>query len=148
MPEETQKFEVKDVAEIVKFSPGLTVSTAYYDGERKESYVKRFQIDTTSLDKPFTFITEARSSTMLLVTTKEEPTISFVEKERNQSTTHELNMAEKVSVKGRSSLGNRISKTKVRTVKLIGFKKEEAPKPVENKPVEVRKEEPKKDTLF
>ena len=147
-PEETHKFEVKDVAEIVKFSPELTISAAYYDGERKESYVKRFQIDTTSLDKPFTFITETRSSTMLLVTTKEEPRISFVEKERNQSTTHELDMAEKVSVKGRTSLGNRISKTKVRTVKLIGFKKEETPKPAESKQVEEEKEESKKDTLF
>jgi topoisomerase-4 subunit A len=146
-PEETHKFEVKDVAEILKFSPNLTISTVYYDGERKESFVKRFQIDTTTLDKPFSFITEARSSTLLLVTTKEEPKISFVEKERNKSMTHELEIAEKVSIKGRTSIGNRISKTKVRTVKLIGFKKVEEPKPAENT-VSEETEEPKKDTLF
>lgn len=148
VPEETHKFEVSEIAEIVKFSPDLIVSTVYYDGERKESYVKRFQIDTTTLDKSFSFITEARSSTMLLVTTKEEPIISFVERERNQSTKHELDVADKVDIRGRTTLGNRISKIKVRDVKLIGFKEVEMPQSTDNKKSEDKKDEALKDTLF
>jgi topoisomerase IV subunit A len=130
IPDETQRYVANDVAEMVKFKPNLTVSTIYYDGERKESYVKRFQVDTTSLDKPFTFITETRSSDMLFVTTKEEPVVSFVERVRNQSETHELNIEEKTEIRGRTTLGNRISTSKIRDVKLLAFKAVEMPEEI------------------
>lgn len=121
-PELTNRFEVAEVAEIVKFSPDLIVSTVYYDGERKESFVKRFQIDTTTLDKPFSFITDARSSDMLWATVKNEPRIVYSERIRTTTTKHEIDIAEVTEIRGRTTLGTRISETKVRDVKLIGFK--------------------------
>jgi topoisomerase-4 subunit A len=75
----TNRYDFKKIAEIHKLTEDLVVSTLYYDGERKDYYVKRFQIETSSLNEPNTFITEAKNSRVVVLSTEDEPYVSFTE---------------------------------------------------------------------
>ncbi len=151
IPEETQKYVVNDVVEIYKHLPETVISLVYYDGERKESFIKRFQIDTTTLDKEFSFITEARSSALLFATTKQDPKVAYAEMIKRKLDKHEIQINEATEIRGRTALGTRIAKSKVRNVKLLDYKKEETSTETEKKALAEnasKKDGTSKETLF
>ena len=69
-PELTKRFDVKDSLVIKKHEESDVISIVYYEGERGETFIKRFQVDTKTLDTPFSFITEHKSSELLFATTQ------------------------------------------------------------------------------
>ena len=54
----TNRYEYQDILLIEKFDKEKVVSSVYWDGDSKNYYVKRFLIETQSLNKKFTFISE------------------------------------------------------------------------------------------
>ncbi|MEL6538652.1 MAG: DNA gyrase/topoisomerase IV subunit A, partial [Bacteroidota bacterium] len=64
----TNRYEPDQVMLIEKFDGQRVISAVYKDGESKDMYVKRFLIETTSLNKKFLFITDHRSSKLEVVT--------------------------------------------------------------------------------
>ena len=64
----TTHYEPDQILLLLKFEPEAVLSLVYYDGGTKNYYIKRFQIETTLLDKKFTFISEAKSSKLLVAT--------------------------------------------------------------------------------
>lgn len=115
----TRRFETKDLMYIGKLTDDLVLSAVYYDGDKKWTMVKRFQIETSTLDKRTPFITEHRSSDLLFLTTENGVTIRYVEKSGKTSETFEVELDDFIDVKGWKALGNRLSKLKVRSVKAV-----------------------------
>ena len=74
-PSPTLHFDVPNIVLLRKLEPDTVVSAVYVDGETKVHYVKRFHIETTTMDKPFTFISESKGSKLLAVSTFAEPAI-------------------------------------------------------------------------
>lgn len=124
-PELNKRFEWNDLMWIGKFDPEAVVSCVYYDGERKETYVKRFQVDTKTLDTPFFFITEHRSSEVLFATTLAQPQVSYAVTIKRQTSQGTIDIADHTEVQGRSTLGTRFSEYKLRDVTLIAPPQEE-----------------------
>lgn len=142
----TNRYEQDKVAMLEKFNPDAVVSAVHYDGDQKNYYVKRFVIEAQVPGKRYGFISEARSSKLIAVSTGMEPIVE-VKFQRPKSRTREAEQValhEFIAVKGWKALGNRLNPHKVVAVKIV---EHGAPVPVQPKPKKERiVEEPA--TLF
>jgi len=134
----TNRYEPKKVAIIERFDPKTVISAIHYDGESKNYYIKRFQVETTSLDKQFSFIGESAGSKLVVVSTDANPMIEveFVKGKSKTKETEQLAMPALIDIKGWKAIGNKLSQYTVKKVKLLEPVKEKD----ESKPVEETKE--------
>ncbi|MDF9797695.1 topoisomerase-4 subunit A [Catalinimonas alkaloidigena] len=117
----TNKFDPDNIILIEKFDSQNTLTAVYYDGLSKNHLVKRFQIETSSADRKFCFITDARSSRLLLATTLKQPQVELIYKKDGQKQ-HEKQIIDLdiiVDIKGWKALGNQLTPHKVKTLTLI-----------------------------
>ncbi len=115
----TNRYDVELLVHIEKFNPEKIISCLYQDGASKIYYVKRFKIETSSLDKKFSFISEAKGSILLLATTLPNPQVEldFVRKGNVETIIHDLE--DLIDVKGWKSIGNKLSYLKINDVRMV-----------------------------
>ena len=137
-----KRFEMKDIEVIEKLpkEKESVISVLYYHGKRKANYVKRFQIETSTLNQKFPYLGEDKNTQQLFVSTDENAIIYYqYYVKRNEKPIAKLNLSAFVDVKGWKSLGNKLTDNKI-----IDIKPFEAPKTqviVEEKPKVVPKKE-------
>lgn len=117
----TNRYEPEKTIHVEKFNPKKAVSTIYIDGETKQYMVKRFMIETSTLDRDFHFISETIGSRLVLVTTSDTPEVEveMVKGKGKEKTTETVNLEDVVDIKGWKALGNRLSQYKVTKVALL-----------------------------
>ncbi len=118
----TTRFEPENKTLLIeKFHPKKVISAVYWDGESKQHFVKRFQIETTTPDKEFNFITEGIGSRLEFVTTSDNPEVEIevVKGKGKDKETEVINLEDIIDVKGWKALGNRLSQYKVTKVKPV-----------------------------
>lgn len=117
----TNRFDPEKVLLVEKFDPAKAVSAVYVDGESKQYMVKRFMIETSTLDKEFGFITEGIGSRLVVVSTSESPEVEmeFVKGKDKQKATETINLEDIVDIKGWKALGNKLSEHKITKVNLV-----------------------------
>jgi len=115
----TNRYEPEKTILVEKFHPKKVISAVYVDGESKQYFVKRFIIETNTIDKEFGFISEGIGSRLEFVTTSDTPEIEveLVKGKGKEKETETVNLEEIVDVKGWKALGNRLSQHKVTKVK-------------------------------
>ncbi|GJM60443.1 MULTISPECIES: DNA gyrase/topoisomerase IV subunit A [Persicobacter] len=119
----TNRYNVDEVVHIEQFDPEKPITAIYYDGNNKTHYVKRFMIETTTLDKRFKFITDARSSKMLAVTLDKLAQVEITYKRKVDGKTEGIfDLDVLAEVKGWRALGNKLSAYPVKSVKVIESK--------------------------
>ena len=79
--------------------------------------VKRFQVETSSLDQRFPFITEHKDSKLFYASVAEQPEVTVKYREKNQTHEKQLDLTEFIDVKGWKSLGNKLTDQKLTSVK-------------------------------
>lgn len=107
----------EDLIMIEKWLPEKPVTAIYFDGEKKDFYVKRFLVEDT--DKKTSFITEHEGSYLELVSTDLHTVIemAFVKPRGKEQKPNEiLDLKEFISVKGLKALGNKLSYDPVKSV--------------------------------
>ncbi|MFN5169420.1 MAG: DNA gyrase/topoisomerase IV subunit A, partial [Cyclobacteriaceae bacterium] len=117
----TNRYEPEKTILVEKFNPKKVISAVYWDGESKQHFVKRFQIETTTPDKEFNFISEGIGSRLEFVTTAENPEVE-VEIVRGKGKDKEVEVVsvdEIIDVKGWKAMGNRLSQYKVVKVRPV-----------------------------
>lgn len=114
-----------DIIIIEKFNLEKPVSAVYFDGEKKEHYVKRFLIEET--DKKTLFISEAEGSYLELATTQRAPIVDviFSKVKGVEAPSIEVNLTDFIAVKGMKAKGNKLSSDKVKEVSLREAPEEE-----------------------
>jgi topoisomerase-4 subunit A len=119
----TNRYESAEVILIQKFDQDKVLSAVYFDGGSKTYYVKRFQIETTTVNKKFNFISDHKQSYLKLISTEKQPQVSaMVEKgKEEEQIDYDLDML--IDVKGWKALGNKLSIYPLKTVELIEAKK-------------------------
>lgn len=122
----TRRFEVKDLVEVVKMHDELIVNAVYYDGGKKWTMVKRFQIETNVSQKKFCFITDHPKSQLLFASTDASPTMYYQEKVNKKKEEWELDVEDFIEVKGWKSIGNKLSEVKITGVKKIEAEEEDS----------------------
>ncbi|WP_373398673.1 DNA gyrase/topoisomerase IV subunit A [Algoriphagus halophilus] len=119
----TNRYEPSNVLLIEKFDPEAIISAIYYDGSSKTYFVKRFQIETTTVNKKFNFITDHKQSYLKVVSTEKQPqaTVTLVKGKEEEVKDYDLDML--IDVKGWKAIGNKLSSHQVKEIKLIETKK-------------------------
>lgn len=103
-------FQQDQVLSIEKFNPNGVISCIYYDGDLKTYYYKRFQIETTTLDKRFGFIGESPTANLVFATTRKNEVVEIKEgRIRKDAVTKEVVLDEMIDVKGWKSRGNKFA---------------------------------------
>lgn len=117
----SNRYDPEKTMHVEKFNPKKAVSAIYIDGESKQYMVKRFMIETSTVDKEFGFISEAIGSRLVLVSTAESPEVELevVKGKDKAKKTQTVSLDELVEIKGWKALGNRLSEFKVTRVSLV-----------------------------
>jgi topoisomerase-4 subunit A len=128
----TNRFESGDVLLIEKFNPLNVISAVYYDGGSKTFFVKRFQIETTTINKKFNFITEHKQSYLKLVSTEKQPQIATILVKGKEEEHMEYDLDMLIDVKGWKAIGNKLSNYPIKDLTLLQSKVEVEPESTEN----------------
>ncbi len=122
----TNRYDVDNVLLIEKFNPDKVLSAIYFDGASKTYYIKRFQIETTTLNKNFNFISDHKQSYLKLISTEKQPQarVTLVKGKEEEVMEYDLDML--IDIKGWKALGNKLSTYQVKELSLIESKKSES----------------------
>lgn len=118
----TNRYEPKEISVLCKFNPNTVISAVYYDGGSKLHYVKRFKIETSTVDKKFLFIADEKGSKLLYAAVDDSPRIelSFKKDERGAKVeTEELFLDELAEIRGWKAQGAKLSTHKVQGIKVL-----------------------------
>jgi topoisomerase-4 subunit A len=84
----TNRYPAEEIMYLKKFEPQAIISAAYFDGSNKTHLIKRFHLETTSLDKKFLFISDHKASKLIAVTDNYAPNVQI--KHKPDGKTNEL----------------------------------------------------------
>lgn len=117
----TNHFEPNDIVLLCKFEPQRVITAIYYDNLQKLHYIKRFQIETSTLDKKFLFISDAKGSKLVLASLDKHPRLEIsVQKNAKLSVeTEEVLVEDLVDVRGWKAMGNKLTADKIKDIKWI-----------------------------
>ncbi|MCA6378829.1 MAG: DNA gyrase/topoisomerase IV subunit A [Cytophagales bacterium] len=117
----TNRYEPEKTILVQKYNPKKVVTAVYLDGESKQYFVKRFLIETNTLDKEFGFISEGIGSRLEYASTSDSPEIEMdvVKGKGKDKEAEVVSLDEIVDVKGWKALGNRLSQYKVTKIKSL-----------------------------
>jgi topoisomerase-4 subunit A len=96
---------------IEKFDAEKPISAVYYDGNSKNYYVKRFQIETREDGKQHSFISDHKDSKLIFASTAHNPMIQIevLKGKSKEKLIYDLDLVEFIDVKGWKALGNRLT---------------------------------------
>jgi len=116
--EVTNRYDADKVLHLSRLDPQAVVTAVYVDGASKSTMIKRFVIETQTLDKAYSFISEDKNSKLLLATLKPHPTLTLevIKGKTKQRVTEVVNAEDMISIKGRKAMGNKLSTYQVKKV--------------------------------
>jgi len=107
-----------NLALIEQFNPERIITAVHFDG--KEFFVKRFKIETSTIDKKFSFITDNKGARLVVVSTEQQPQVEVIvkkDKAKEETVTYDLDVIGEV--KGWKAIGNKLTSQKVVSLKLL-----------------------------
>src|SRR5690606_13156177 len=92
------------------------ITAVYYDGNQKVHYIKRFMIETSTVDKKFLFISDSKGSKLLLASVDQRPRLKLTIQRaaKGEFETEELLAETMVDVRGWRAIGNKINAVKIK----------------------------------
>ncbi len=116
----TNHYQSKEIVLIEKFNPNAVLTAFHYDGNSKNYCVKRFNIETSTIGKRFSFISDGRGSKLVLITSQKTPVIELTTKLKGkEKKTEEVNLKDFIDVKGWRSIGNKLCSKEFVKAKLL-----------------------------
>ena len=104
----TQRFETDNIVLIERFDQKKIVTAVYYDNDKVQFNIKRFKIETLTLQTKFLFIKEGVQNYLELVTTDAEPVIKLVVGKKSEAKEQILKITEFVDVMGWKAIGTKL----------------------------------------
>ena len=105
----TQRFDVEKVIKIEKFNQNRIVTAVYLDNEKLQFNVKRFKIETSTVDTKFYFIKEAKGNYVETVSTDESPILIIRSGRGAQIRETKVKISDFVEVMGWKAIGNKLA---------------------------------------
>ena len=115
----TNRYESSDLRLIQKFDPQKVLSAIYFDGATKTFFVKRFLIETTTINKRFNFISDHKQSYLKLVSTDSQAQVVVTVTKGKEEEQVEYDLEMLIDVKGWKAIGNKVSAYPVKEIQLI-----------------------------
>jgi len=127
---------------IQKLKADTVISAVYWEGDKEQYNVKRFEPEVS--DKPVEFITEHEDSKLECATVNPSPSVIVkFDKRSNDREDEEVDLVEFISVKGVAAMGNRLTPYKVKSIELV---EPEIDEPEDETPDPETDPEPSNDT--
>lgn len=123
----THRFNPEELIYIGKYDPEMVISAVHFDGHKGWTLVKRFQVETTSFDQRFSFISDHAQSKLLFASVKEHPRVQYSVQIKSRRLQGEIDLSEFIDVKGWKALGNKLSDKKLTQIKEVQEKQPAAP---------------------
>jgi len=108
-----KKFDYVNLLDLGKLEEDTVISALYFDGDKSWTMVKRFLVETTTMDQEFSFISEHKSSNLYYATLDEDPIVQYTFKKDKVKKEVDLFIADFVDIKGWKALGNKVGEFKV-----------------------------------
>jgi topoisomerase-4 subunit A len=105
----TQRFESDNILLIEKFVPEKIVTAVYYDHDKLQFNIKRFKIETTTLQNKFLFIKEGAENRLEAVTTQEDPSLIIRTGRGAQAKEQKLKVSRLVELMGWKAVGSKLA---------------------------------------
>jgi topoisomerase-4 subunit A len=105
----TQRFDPEQIIDLEKFIPERIVTAIYLDKEKLQFNVKRFKVETTTLNNRFVFIKEGEGNYLDSVTTVEKPIVSVKSGRGTQARVTKVKLVDFVEVMGWKAVGNKLT---------------------------------------
>ncbi len=115
------RYEAKEISIVAKFIPNKIITAVYFDGGSKLYYVKRFKIETSTVDKKFSFISDEKNSKLTMVSLDVLPRIELTSKKDDKSSSEKetINLDEAAEVRGWKAMGSKLTNYKVEKIKIL-----------------------------
>ena len=105
----TQRFDVDQIIEIEKFDTDRVVTAIYLDKEKLQFNVKRFHIETTTINNKFFFIREGEGNYLDSITTVEKPIVAVKSGRGSQARVTKVKLIDFVEIMGWKAVGNKLT---------------------------------------
>jgi topoisomerase-4 subunit A len=128
----TNRYPAEEITFLKKFVPSAIISAVYFDGSTKTHLIKRFHVETTSLDKKFLFIADHKASKLVAVTDNFAPNVQIKHKPDGKTNELEIIPIDTIAeVRGWKALGSKLNYAKLVDVVFLETV-EEAPMALES----------------
>lgn len=107
-----QRFEPDRIKLIEKYNPESIITAVYLDSQKLQYNVKRFRIETSTLNSKFLFIKEGEENKLMAVTTDPEPVLSMHSGKGSQIKSARIKLFKVVDIMGWKAVGNKLADAK------------------------------------
>lgn len=105
---------------VEKYNPQKVITAVYFDNDKKQYSVKRFQIETQTLKQKFLFIKEGPKNKLEFVTLHAHPQVTLTTgKSKSTAETSIVDLTEKVGISGWKALGNKLTEDKILSIEQL-----------------------------
>jgi topoisomerase IV subunit A len=139
----TNHYDFNNIMGIYKLDADSSFNAIHYDADSKYCYVKRFLIETTSTNKRYPFVSEAKGSKLMFISKGIDTDVEVTYKDGRKHEIKKLDLMNLIDIKGWKAIGNRLPVQQVISVDLV---KSEEPKKVEKRLESATESEAKKET--
>ncbi len=105
----TQRFDTANILLIEKYDPEKIITAVYLDNDKLQYNVKRFKIETNTINTKFLFIKEGEGNRLLKVTTQPEPVLAMQSGRGSQVRKAKIKLNKVVDVMGWRAIGNKLT---------------------------------------
>lgn len=114
-----KKFDVNNIVEIGNYTDETVINAIYFEGDKGWTMIKRFRIETSTMDQKFLFLPETSGTKLYFASMAKHPVVSCQYNVGKSKEIKEVVLAEFIDVKGWKALGNKLLDTKLVKVELI-----------------------------
>ena len=104
----TQRFDPDKMLLIEKYDPNKIITAVYLDNEKMQYNIKRFKIETTTLNSKFFFIKEGNGNRLETVTTEDSPVLKVQRGRGQQVSNAKFKVDKLVEVMGWKAVGAKL----------------------------------------
>lgn len=136
-----KKYDINNLVDIGQYREDSVISVVYFEGEKNWTMVKRFKIETTTLDQKFNFLPESSGTKLYLATLAQRPLVEYIYNVGKNKEKTQIHLAEFIDIKGWKALGNKLLDTKLVKVELLNSDDEKESEAIsENKSDEIKQD--------
>ncbi len=114
-----KKFDVANIMDISKLKDETVISAVYFEGGKSWTMVKRFKVETKSMNTPVNFLNEEKGTKLYHASLSGQPLVEFSYKSNNKKEVEQLRLDEFIDVKGYKALGNKLGEYKILKIEEI-----------------------------
>jgi topoisomerase-4 subunit A len=124
----TNRYEPEQLLLVEKWNPKKPVTVLHYVPANQAWYVKRFLIETSTINKRFIFIAEDKGAKMAFVSNRDNLLVEVITGNKKKKESQQVNLTDFIDIKGWKAIGNKLTAEPVLEVKLISAA-DDAPEP-------------------